>query len=210
MKLADKSCIDFVEVLGSKAAVPGGGSAAALVGSIGMALGSMACNLTIGKKKYEEYEKKLESILKKTYELQEKLLNMADEDAKCFLPLSRAYGMPKYTEQEKRLKEETLEKCLKDACEVPVNIIRQAYNAIKLHEALVDNCSKLVISDVGVGVQCLRASIIAAELNVIININSIKDAEYVEKIKSEIKPLVEEGIEVADKVYSKVVQILSK
>ena len=51
MKIAEKTCVDFIEVLASKAAVPGGGGAAALVGAIGMALGSMVCNLTIGKEK---------------------------------------------------------------------------------------------------------------------------------------------------------------
>ncbi|BAH05437.1 cyclodeaminase/cyclohydrolase family protein [Clostridium kluyveri] len=209
MKLRDKSCMDFVEVLGSKSAAPGGGSASALVGALGAALCSMACNLTLGKKKYAEYEEKLEFILQKTYKLQRELLNMVDEDAKCFLPLSKAYGMSKGTKEEKMIKEKTLQRCLKDACEVPINIIKKAYDAIKLHEALVDNCSKLVISDVGVGVQCLRASIVGAQLNVIINIGSINDEEYVHKVKSEIESLVKEGIEIADRVYSKVVEILS-
>ena len=67
MKLADKSCTEFIEVLASKAAVPGGGGAAALTGAIGMALGSMVCNLTIGKKKFAEYEEKLKGILEKCW-----------------------------------------------------------------------------------------------------------------------------------------------
>lgn len=210
MKLADKTCTDFVEVLSSKAAVPGGGGAAALTGAIGMALGGMVCNLTIGKKKYAEYEEKIKGILNRAEELQAELLKMIDADAECFLPLSKAYGMPKDTEEEKKIKEETLERCLKDACGVPVAIVKQAYESIKLHEALVDNCSKLAISDVGVGVQCLRAAIIGAQLNVIININSIKDKNYVEKVRNETEPLVQEGIKIADETYEKVVKALSK
>ena len=210
MKLADETCGNFVGVLASKAAAPGGGGASAIVGSIGMALGSMVCNLTIGKKKYAQYDEKIRGILKRAAGLQKELLELVDEDAECFLPLSKAYGMPKETEEEKRLKFETLEKCLKKACTVPVNILKKAYEAIKLHEALVDNCSKLAISDVGVGVQCLKAAIIGAQLNVIININSIKDEEYVRKIKLETEPLVEDGIEVADRVYKKVLSKLCK
>lgn len=209
MKLKDKSCVDFIEVLGSKSAIPGGGGVSALVGALGTALGSMVCNLTLGKKKYEEYGEKLETILQNTYKLQREFLTMIDEDAKCFLPLSKAYGMPKNTEEEKKIKEEILQKCLKDACKVPINIIRRAYDALKLHEALVDSCSKLVISDVGVGVQCLRASIVGAKLNVTINIGSINDEDYVNKVKLEIEPLVKEGIEVADRVYAKVENMLS-
>ncbi|MCT8976363.1 cyclodeaminase/cyclohydrolase family protein [Clostridium sp. CX1] len=210
MKLADKTCTEFIEVLASKAAVPGGGGAAALTGAIGMALGSMVCNLTIGKKKFVEYEEKLQGILNRAGELQQELLKMIDADAECFLPLSKAYGMPKDTDEQKKLKEETLEKCLKDACEVPVSIVKLAYESIKLHEGLVDNCSMLAISDVGVGVQCLRAAIIGAQLNVIININSIKDVDYVEKVKKETEPLIEEGVKLCDEVYEKVVKALSK
>ncbi len=204
MKIADKTCVEFVEVLASKSAVPGGGGAAALVGSIGMALGSMVCNLTIGKKKYAEYEETIKEILEKASNIEKNLLNMIDEDAENFLPLSRAYGMPSTTEEEKSIKEETMQKALKMACEVPINIVRVSHDAIKLHEALVDKGSKLAISDVGVGVQCLRAAILSGQLNVLININSIKDQEYVNKVRTEVDSLVEDGVRICDEVYEKV------
>ena len=210
MKIAEKSCTEFVEVLASKSAVPGGGGAAALVGSIGMALGSMVCNLTIGKKKYAEYEESIKLTLEKAGQLEKKLLDMIDEDAECFLPLSKAYVLPKETEEEKRIKEETMEKALKVACEVPINIVRVCYDAIKLHEDLVDKGSRLAISDVGVGVQCLRAAILSGQLNVVININSIKDQEYVNKVKTEVDKLVEDGVKICDEVYAKVEKALGK
>lgn len=204
MKIAQKSCIEFVDVLASKSAVPGGGGAAALIGAIGMALGSMVCNLTIGKKKYAEYEESVKEILEKAEKIEKDLLGMIDKDAECFLPLSKAYGLPKNTEEEIRVKEETMEKALKLACEIPINIVKVCFNAIKLHEDLVDKGSKLAISDVGVGVQCLRAAILSGQLNVVININSIKDQEYVNKVKTEVNSLVEEGVRICDEVYSKV------
>lgn len=210
MKIAEKSCIGFVEELSSKAAVPGGGGSAALVGSIGMALGSMVCNLTIGKKKYAEYEEQVKVILEKAGKLENDLLDMIDKDAECFLPLSKAYGLPTSTEEEKAIKSETMEKALKVACEVPINIVRASYDAIKLHEDLVDKGSRLAISDVGVGVQCLRAAILSGQLNVIININSIKDKEYVEKVREEVNRLVEEGVKICDEVYAKVEIALGK
>ena len=135
---------------------------------------------------------------------------MRDKDAECFLPLSKAYGLPKDTEEEKKIKEETMEKALKVACEVPLNIVRVCHKAIKLHEDLVDKGSRLVISDVGVGVQCLRAAILSAELNVVININSIKDEEYVEKVRAELDELVKDGVRICDEVYSKVEKALKK
>ena len=104
-KIAEKSCIGFVDVLASKAPVPGGGGAAALVGAIGMALGSMDCNLTTGKKKYAQYEEDIQAILGKAKTLQDQLLEMIDKDAEGFFPLSQAYGLPANTDEEKAAKE---------------------------------------------------------------------------------------------------------
>lgn len=210
MKISEKTCIEFVNVLASKSAVPGGGGAAALVGAIGMALGSMVCNLTIGKKKYAEYEESVNEILVKAREIEKKLLSMIDKDAKNFLPLSKAYGLPNSTEEEKKIKEEIMENALKVACEVPIDIVRVCFDAIKLHEDLVDKGSKLAISDVGVGVQCLRAAILSGQLNVVININSIKDMEYVEAIRKEVNSVVEEGVKICDEVYAQVEKALGK
>ena len=210
MKLIEKNSKEFIDILASKAAVPGGGGAAALVGSIGMALGSMVCNLTIGKKKYAQYEDDLKEILFQAEKIQKDLLDMIDKDAEGFLPLSKAYGLPSNTDEEKKIKEETMENALKLACEVPIKIVRTCYDSIKLHEALVDKGSKLAISDVGVGVQCLRAAILSGELNVIININSIKDEEYVRNVKTEVTNLVTEGVKIADEVYSEVERMLGK
>ena len=207
-KIAQKNCVDFVDVLASKAAVPGGGGAAALAGAIGMALGSMVCNLTTGKKKYAQYEEAIQEILVKAGKLQEELLSMIDKDAEGFYPLSKAYGLPTSTEEEKQYKAETMEKCLKVACEVPMNIVRLCHDSIKLHEELVDKGSKLAISDVGCGVQCLRAAILSGQLNVIINVNSMKDREYAQKIDRECNQLVEDGVKICDEVYKKVLVAL--
>lgn len=210
MKLVDKSCVEFTNVLASKAAVPGGGGAAALVGALGTALGGMVCNLTIGKKKYVQYEEEVKQILDKTEKVQKSFLKMVDDDAEEFLPLSRAYGMPSNTEEEKAEKDKVLQEALKNACSVPIEIVRTSYEAIKLHEALVDKGSKLAISDVGVGVQCLRAALISGQLNVIINISMIQDQDYVVSVKDEVDQLVEDGIKIADKVYKQVEAVLLK
>lgn len=209
MKMIDGSCTEFVNELASKNAVPGGGGAAALTGAIGTALASMVVNLTLGKKKYAEFEEANKDIIAKAEVIQKELMEMVDKDAENFLPLSKAYGLPKDTEEEKKYKAETLEECLITACGVPVDIVKKCYEAIELHQELVDKGSKLAISDVGVGVQCLRAAIISGWLNVLININSIKDEKYVSNINEEIKPLVKKGVEIADEVYAKVEGMLS-
>ena len=116
-------CNEFVEVLASKAPVPGGGGASALVVAIGTALGNMVGSLTVGKKKYADVEEEMWELKKKADELQKELLHLIERDAEVFEPLSKAYGMPRETEEEKAEKARVMEIVLKDACSVPMEIM---------------------------------------------------------------------------------------
>lgn len=208
--LIEKSCKDFVEVLSSKEPVPGGGGAAALVGSIGMALGNMVGNLTVGKKKYKDVEEEVYSIMEKATELQKSLLSMVDGDAEVFQEVAKVYKMPKDTDEEKKAREMAMEKALKLACSVPMDIMRVALEAIKLQARLGEIGSIMALSDVGVGVLCLKAALISGKLNVIINLNGIRDEEFVKKMSKEMDELVSQGVKIADKTYAKVEERLKK
>jgi|LGOV01.1.fsa_nt_gb formiminotetrahydrofolate cyclodeaminase len=206
---SEKKCTEFAENLYSKNAVPGGGGAAALVGVIGTALAGMVGNLTTGKKKYAEYEEDIQRILKESLVLQDRLLAMIDEDAENFLPLSKAYGLPKDTVEQKAHKANVLESCTKVACSVPLEIVEVCYKAVLLHEELASKGSALAISDVAVGVQCLRAAMISGWVNVLINIKTIKDQAYVADVQNRIKPMLDEGVKICDRVYKEVEKQLS-
>lgn len=202
--LIEKSCKDFVEVLASKAPVPGGGGAAALVGAIGMALGNMVGNLTVGKKKYKDVESEVLEIMEKATALQNELLEMVDGDAEVFTKVSDVYKMPKDTPEQKAAREEAMEVALKQACSVPLKIMKSACEAIKLQARLAEIGSIMAISDVGVGVLCLKAALISGKLNVIINLNGIKDKEFVEKTSREMDELLASSITLADQTFEKV------
>ncbi|MDD7388121.1 MAG: cyclodeaminase/cyclohydrolase family protein [Lachnospiraceae bacterium] len=204
MKLVQASCVGFVDETFSKAPVPGGGGVAALAGALGTALGGMVCNLTTGKKKYAQYEEDIQRIMKEAEALKNRLLELIDEDAQNFFPLSKAYGLPKNTEEEKKIKEETLQKCLKVAIQGPVDIMKVCYDAIKLQEELVDKGSMLAISDVGCGVLLLKGAMQSGWLNVVVNLNSITDEKYVADLRAELVPLMDEGCRICDEVYEKV------
>ena len=83
-------CNEFVDVLGSKAPVPGGGGASALVGAVGTALGNMVGALTVGKKKYADVEEEMKELMAKATTLQDELLHLIERDAEVFEPLSKA------------------------------------------------------------------------------------------------------------------------
>ena len=101
MGFTKSSCEEFVDVLASKAPVPGGGGASALVGAIGMALGNMVGSLTVGKKKYADVEADIIALKEKATALQADFLRLVEADAEAFEPLAKAYGMPRETEEEK-------------------------------------------------------------------------------------------------------------
>ena len=117
--MAEQNMQEFIEVLSSKAAVPGGGGACAYVAAAGMALGAMVANLTTGKKKYAQYQEEIEELLSKAEQLSKELMTYMDKDAESFEPLSKAYGLPKDTKEQQEYKEAVMEKALKEA-EVPI------------------------------------------------------------------------------------------
>ena len=151
MGFSTSTCTEFVEVLASKAPVPGGGGASALVGAVGTALGNMVGSLTVGKKKYADVEDEMWELKAKCDQLQKDFLRLIERDAEVFEPLSKAYGMPKETEEEKAEKARVMEIVLKDACSVPMEIMEKCCEAIELIVEFGAKGSKLAISDAGVG-----------------------------------------------------------
>jgi len=210
MSMVEKSCKDFVDVLASKSPVPGGGGAAALGGAIGMALSNMVGNLTVGKKKYADVEDEVKDLLAQGVNVINELNVLVDKDAEVFEPLSKAYGLPRSTPEEIKFKEETLENCCKVACGVPMEIMQKCYEAIQIHEKMGKIGTLIAISDIGCGVALLKGALISAQLNVIININSIKDQDFVTKTRQEMEMLLENGSKIADDTLQAVLDKLNK
>jgi len=208
MKLSQVTIDVFAEKLASKEPVPGGGGAAALVASLGVALATMVANYSIGKKAFLGMEPKHQEIIDKSSDLRIKLLSLIDEDAENFKPLSKAYGLPTSTDEEKAEKEKVLQAALKVAADGPIKMVEYIYESIKLQEELVDMSTKIIISDVGCGVQMLKAALFSANLNVIVNMNSIKDEAYVAEISSKTSKMVADGAVICDTVFNKVVKVL--
>lgn len=195
---------NFITELSSGAPTPGGGGASALCGAIGTALGSMVCALTRGKKRYAEFEPDLERIMTRAKELNSTLLALVDADRDAFLPLAATYSMPQSTDEERAAKNAALQKALLQATIVPLDIMRAACDGIDLHRELVDKCSKLAISDVGVGAVLLRSALLGASLNVFINTKLIDDAELKAKFNTQANDMLGKYPAIADAVFEKV------
>ena len=197
-------CNEFVEVLASKAPVPGGGGASALVGAIGTALGNMVGSLTVGKKKYADVEEEMYELKGKADALQKELLHLIERDAEVFEPLSKAYGMPRNTEEEKAEKARVMEIVLKDACSVPMEIMERFCEAIDLIEVFAEKGSTLAISDAGVGATFCKAALEGASLNVFINTKSMKNREYADELNKKADEMLSVYTKKAEEIYQSV------
>lgn len=204
MQFTKKTCEEFIEVLAAKEPVPGGGGASALVGAVGMALGNMVGNYTIGKKKYADVEAEVYELMEKAYRLQNEFLRLVDEDAKAFEPLSKAYGLPKDTDEEKEEKARVMEFALITACAAPMEIMEKCCEAIELHALFAKKGSVIAISDAGVGVTICKAALLGASLNVFINTKSMRDREYADMCNRKANAMVEKYSTIADNVFADV------
>ncbi len=198
------TCEEFVDVLASKAPVPGGGGASALVGAIGMALGNMVGSLTVGKKKYADVEADIIAMKEKATALQADFLRLVEADAEAFEPLSKAYGMPRETEEEKAEKARVMAIVLKDACAVPMEIMEKCCEAIDVIEEFAAKGSALAISDAGVGVVFCKAALLGASLNVFINTKSMADKEYAASLNEKADKMIADYSKKADEIFAAV------
>ena len=200
MSFINLNASEFVEILASKEAVPGGGGASALAGAIGTALGNMVGSLTVGKKKYADVEGEIIALKAKSDELQAEFLRLVDEDAVAFEPLSKAYGIPKDDPN----REKIMEDALRIATSAPMDIMITCAKAIDVVEEFAAKGSAIAISDAGVGAALLRAAIIGASFNVFINTKSMTDREYADKVNAEANALLEKYVEKAGEIVAKV------
>ena len=210
MSFSDKSCSEFVEVLASKAPVPGGGGASAMVGALATALGNMVGSLTVGKKKYAAVEEEMRALKDRCDRLQKDFLHLVDRDAEVFEPLARAYSMPKNTEEEKAEKARVMEIVLRDACSVPMEIMEKCCEAIDIIAVFAEKGSVIAISDAGVGAAFAKAALQGASLNVYINTKSMADRALAEELNAKCDRMLEEYTGKADAIFDSVLGRLKK
>ena len=200
MDMTMESCRRFVEVLASDAPAPGGGGAAALVGAIGTALGNMVGSLTVGKKKYADVQEEILDLKAKCDALQKELLDQVEADDKGFVPLAKAYGIPKDDPN----RDTILEEATVTACAVPMHIMELSCQAIEHISVFAAKGSRLAVSDAGCAAVCCKAALQAASLNVFINTKSLKNREVAEEMNAKAGGMLTKYCPMADEIFNSV------
>ena len=200
MKLIDNTVSAFTQQLASPAPVPGGGGASALAAAIGISLGDMVGELTVGKKRYADVEEDVRALMERSQALRLRFLELVDADAEAFAPLAKAYGIPKDDPDRAAV----MENALKTACGVPMDIMRACGEAIDIIEEFAAKGSRLAISDAGCGAILCKAAMQAASLNVFINTKSMKDRDFAEALEKEADDLLARYAALGDSVFKTV------
>ncbi|AFQ45839.1 cyclodeaminase/cyclohydrolase family protein [Desulfosporosinus meridiei] len=195
--LIDKRVTEFVEELGSNSPAPGGGSAAALAGSLGAALSLMVCNFTEGKLKFSSVQEEIVQIKEKGISLKNRLLEYVDLDTDAFNEVMKAYKLPKETEAEKAHRSEKIQEATIQATLLPLKVAEACVEVLKLSIRVLTIGNPNTACDASVSGVTAYAGFQGAIFNVKINLGSIKDEEFLQDIKARIIELQA----VADKTY---------
>ena len=208
MKLAEFKTAEFVDLLASDAPAPGGGSAAALEGALGAALTAMVCGLTVGKKKYAEFQELAESAQAKATDLKARFVDVMDRDTEAFNVVSAAFGMPKATDEEKAARSAAIQEGLKGCTTPPFEMMELAVETLELTASILGKSNDSAASDLGVSALSLRSAIQGAWLNVLINIGSLKNKELAEDYRAKGETLLAKALPLADQIYDTVVKAM--
>ncbi len=200
MATIDQTLAQFLEALSSKAPAPGGGAAAALAGSLGASLVAMVCNLTIGKKGYEQVEERMRAALAEAARLRDELAALIDADIAAFNAVMAAYKLPK----EEPEREDRIEEALREASAVPLQTAERCLAVLELAVEVAAQGNKNAVSDAGAAAWLASAGLEIALLNVAINEALLKDEAIKQELSRRRAELAREGAERRERALAEV------
>jgi formiminotetrahydrofolate cyclodeaminase len=206
--IKDASIEQFLADLASRAATPGGGSAAAVMGAMGAALAAMVCHLTIGKKKYAAVEGELRTVLERADTLRARLVYAIEEDVAAFNSVMAAYGLPKETQEQQQDRQTSIQSALREATDAPLECARLCREVIDLAAIVSEKGNAAVISDGGVAVLAAHAALRSAALNVYVNAKSIEDRAFADDRLRQLDEMLEAAAAAAETTYTGVAAAL--
>jgi glutamate formiminotransferase/formiminotetrahydrofolate cyclodeaminase len=206
--LASSTLREFVDLTSTDSPAPGGGSVAALCGSLAASLTAMVANLTFGKKGYEAVSAEMSALAVEAQSLKDEFLRAVDEDARAFGAVMAAQRLPKGTREEQARREEVLQEATKRAIEVPLSVMRRCATLLPLVERVAEKGNRASISDAGVAAMALKTAAGGAYLNVLINLGGLSDRRSAETARDEAQSLLDRITEATSRVSGNIEKAL--
>lgn len=191
--LVRKDLRDFANAVSSDSPAPGGGSVAALAGALGAALAAMVANLTIGKKNYDAFWEEMKTVAIHAQQFKDELLRAVDRDTEAFNQVMAALALPKKSADQMAQREQAVEQATKNACLVPLEVMKNALEVLKLARIVAESGNANAVSDAGVAALTALAAVQGAALNVKINLPGVKDREFVGQMLAEVQRIGDEA-----------------
>lgn len=205
-KLVDMNLREFANETASESPAPGGGSIAAYAGVLGVSLGTMVANLSSHKRGWDERWEEFSDWAEKGQALKDELLFLVDEDTRAFNKIMDAFGMPKGSDEEKKIRHSAIQDASKYAMEIPFRVMKKSLESMEVMKAMANTGNPNSVSDAGVGALCARTAVRGAYMNVKINAGGIDDKDFVKK-------LIEEGAEtekLAEQMEKEIVDVVNR
>lgn len=198
--LADLTIKDFLAETAGSAPVPGGGSISALNGAIAAALTEMVAHLTIGKKKYAEVEGQMKTIAIEAALIRERLTEYIDKDSEAYDRVFSAFKLPKETSEQQVVRENEIQRTTKEAALVPMKVAQEIGSVMETIIYVAHKGNQNAVTDACVAMMAARTCVLGALLNVRINLTSIRDEEFVKRMRKQADELEAETIRVERKL----------
>jgi formiminotetrahydrofolate cyclodeaminase len=189
VKFSEMALADLIDAFSSTDAVPGGGSAAAMAGAVGVSLLLMVARLPKTKTGAPEETADLAEASSRLHPLRDSLLDLVDRDSDAYRQVLAAFRLPKGSEAEKTTRNEAIDRATRIAIEAPLDTMRACQQTLRGAVVVASNSSRRTTSDVGVAVELLLAALRGARLNVEINLATLHDAAYIARVNEEVGEL---------------------
>jgi formiminotetrahydrofolate cyclodeaminase len=181
----------YVADAASKRPAPGGGSVSGLVGALAAAMSEMAANFTAGRKKYADVQETVSRMLTELSECRLQLLKLMERDVEAYGHVGDAYGMPKDSDEQAHARTAAIDKALRGAMDVPLEVMCLCARVAGVAADLVDIGNRNLITDVAVSAVLAEAACVAARFNVEVNLKYIKDGALSADVNAEMDELAQ-------------------
>ncbi|MGM9761921.1 MAG: glutamate formimidoyltransferase [Candidatus Cryptobacteroides sp.] len=209
-KLTALSVKGFADETARESPAPGGGSVSAYMGAMGAALGTMVANLSSHKAGWDERWEEFSAWAEEGMALEQELLALVDEDTEAFNRIMNAFGLPKASEEDRKLRSRAIQEATLFAARVPLRTMKTAEKVFPLCRAMVEKGNPNSVSDAGVGALAARSAILGAGLNVKINASSLKDREQAAALIAEAEEIIRRAVKQEAEILEMVEKVIAK